>query len=130
MRRAAMLSVMAALIFVPVAEAQWAYSLSVSAAICCNGGNVGVGTNTPESLLHLAGRAGVSDLTFDSPGTQKFRFGTIPGITNWGALTINSAYSASGWLLDDSNVTGRLCHGRSCSSRPRAVRLRIECRVL
>lgn len=55
--------------------------------------------------MHLAGPSGVSTLTFNSPGTQKFRFGTIPGVPNWGAETINARYS-SGWHLDDTSVNG------------------------
>jgi hypothetical protein len=101
-------------IFAPIAlvlgcvlplHAQWADSPSVTGAIYYNGGRVGIGTNAPQSLLHLAGPAGVSTLTFNSPGVQRFRFGTQAGLQNWGALTINSRYE-SGWYLDDTAVNG------------------------
>jgi hypothetical protein len=88
------------------AQGQWANSPSVSGAIYYNGGRVGIGTNAPQSLLHLSGPGGVSNLTFDSPGVQKFRFGTLPGIVNWGGLTINSSYNGSGWVLDDTGTNG------------------------
>jgi hypothetical protein len=70
-------------------------------------GNVGIGTTNPASLLHLAGPSGVSAITLDTPGSQKFRFQTIPGIPNWGALTINSNFAfPTGWSLDDTTTNG------------------------
>ena len=70
-------------------------------------GNVGIGTTAPVSQLHLAGPNGVSAITLNTPGNQSFRFQTIPGIPNWGALTLNSNYTfPSGWLLDDPTTNG------------------------
>jgi hypothetical protein len=88
-----------------VAQAQWANSPSITGAIYYNGGRVGIGTSAPQSLLHLSGPGGVSNLTFDSPGSHKFRFGTVSGVPNWGALTINASYNA-GWSLDDASTNG------------------------
>jgi hypothetical protein len=85
-----------------VAQAQW---LTNGTNVYYNGGNVGIGTSSPASLLHLSGPGGVSGLTFESPGNQRFRFGTIPGVANWGAETINATYN-SGWLLDDTATNG------------------------
>jgi hypothetical protein len=85
------------------AHAQW---LTNGSNIYYNGGNVGIGTSSPQSLLHLAGPGGVNTLTFDSPGVQKFRFGTISGIVNWGAETINARYTGSAWVLDDTATNG------------------------
>lgn len=84
------------------ANAQWATNGS---NVYYNGGNVGIGTNAPQSILHLSGPGGVSTLTFDSPGAERFRFGTIPAIANWGAVTLNARYS-SGWLLDETTLPG------------------------
>lgn len=99
-----LLLVLAAAVFVaPAAFAQWSTN---GTNVFYNGGNVGIGTNTPSSILHLAGAGGVSTLTFNSPGTHKFRFGTIPGIINWGALTLNASYNGSGWVLDDTTLNG------------------------
>ncbi|MEP6570600.1 MAG: hypothetical protein ABJC10_12580, partial [Acidobacteriota bacterium] len=74
-------------------------------AVTETGGSVGIGTNSPASLLHLAGPAGVSGITLNTPGTQRFRFQTVPSVQNWGALTLNANYN-SGWLLDDQNTNG------------------------
>ncbi|HXD32112.1 MAG TPA: tail fiber domain-containing protein [Pyrinomonadaceae bacterium] len=68
-------------------------------------GNVGIGTTSPVSTLHLAGPAGVNAITLNTPGNQKFRFQTVAGIPNWGAFTINSIYN-NGWQLDDTNSNG------------------------
>jgi hypothetical protein len=68
-------------------------------------GNVGIGTSNPASLLHLSGPAGVNGITLDTPGNQKFRFQTVAGVPNWGAVTMNSIYN-NGWNLDDQNVNG------------------------
>ncbi|HJR05969.1 MAG TPA: tail fiber domain-containing protein [Pyrinomonadaceae bacterium] len=68
-------------------------------------GNVGIGTSNPASLLHLAGPNGVNGITLDTPGNQKFRFQTVAGVNNWGAVTINSIYN-NGWNLDDQNTNG------------------------
>src|SRR6266446_1597073 len=69
-----------------------------------NSGNVGIGTTSPVSLLHLGGAAAI---TFDTPGTNKFRFQTLPGIPNWGALTLNANYIYPiGWYLDDTSTNG------------------------
>lgn len=68
-------------------------------------GNVGIGTSTPASTLHLAGPAGVNAITLNTPGNQRFRFQTVAGIPNWGAFTLNSIYN-SGWNLDDTNSNG------------------------
>src|ERR1019366_7592630 len=71
------------------------------------GGNVAIGpTNTaPQSLLHISGSGGAGAITFDTPGTQKFRFTSLPGIPNWGGLTLNGKYN-SGWYLDDTASQG------------------------
>jgi hypothetical protein len=69
------------------------------------GGNVGIGTSSPASLLHLAGPGGVSGITLDTPGNHKYRFQTVPGVANWGALTLNASYNA-GWNLDDQSING------------------------
>jgi hypothetical protein len=70
-------------------------------------GNVGIGpaSNPPQSLLHIAGAGGVGAITFDTPGSQKFRFQTLPGVPNWGGLTLNGNYN-SGWNLDDTTSSG------------------------
>lgn len=68
---------------------------------------VGLGTSAPESILHLAGPLGVNAITLDTPGSQNFRFQSIPAIAEWGALTLNSNYTGgSGWALDDSAQNG------------------------
>jgi len=69
------------------------------------GGKVGIGTASPDSLLHLAGTAGVNAITLNTPGDQRFRVQTVPGIENWGALTLNANYN-SGWLLDNPAING------------------------
>ncbi|MFL6229011.1 MAG: tail fiber domain-containing protein [Pyrinomonadaceae bacterium] len=69
------------------------------------GGNVGIGTTSPASLLHLAGPAGVNAITLNTPGSHRFRFQTVAGVPNWGALTLNSIYN-SGWQLDDTSTNG------------------------
>ena len=69
------------------------------------GGKVGIGTSSPDSLLHLAGTAGVNAITLNTPGDQRFRVQTVPGIENWGALTLNANYN-SGWLLDNPAING------------------------
>jgi hypothetical protein len=76
-------------------------------AVTETNGNVGIGTSSPASLLHIAGPSGVAAITFNTPGSQRFRFQTIPGIPNWGALTINSDFTfPTGWLLDDPSFNG------------------------
>jgi hypothetical protein len=67
--------------------------------------NIGIGTTSPASLLHLAGPSGVSAITLNTPGNQKFRFQTVPAVPNWGALTLNANYN-SGWFLDDPATNG------------------------
>jgi uncharacterized coiled-coil protein SlyX len=74
-------------------------------AISETGGNVGIGTASPASLLHLAGPSGVNAITLNTPGNQRFRFQTVAGVPNWGAFTLNSIYNA-GWNLDDTNSNG------------------------
>ncbi len=69
------------------------------------GGNVGIGTASPASTLHLAGPGGVNAITLNTPGNQRFRFQTVPNIPNWGAFTINSNYN-SGWFLDEPGTNG------------------------
>lgn len=69
-------------------------------------GNVGIGTASPASTLHLAGSGGVSVLTLDTPGTQRFRLHSLPGVPNWGGMTLNSNYTGTGWMLDDPNTNG------------------------
>ncbi|HVG29515.1 MAG TPA: hypothetical protein VM864_07330 [Pyrinomonadaceae bacterium] len=69
------------------------------------GGNVGIGTSSPASLLHLAGPAGVNAITLNTPGSQKFRFQTVANVNNWGAFTLNGIYNA-GWQLDDTSTNG------------------------
>jgi len=74
-----------------------------------NSGNVGIGSaaTNPESLLHLAGPSGVAAITFNTPGNQRFRFQTIPGVPNWGGLTLNSNYTyPTGWVLDETSTNG------------------------
>jgi len=68
-------------------------------------GNVGLGTTSPESLFHIAGPSGVSAITLNTPGNQRFRLQTVPAVQNWGALTLNANYNA-GWLLDDETTNG------------------------
>jgi hypothetical protein len=68
-------------------------------------GRVGLGTTSPLSQFHLVGSGGAAAITFDTPGSQRFRFMTVPGVPNWGALTINSNYN-SGWFLDDPATNG------------------------
>jgi hypothetical protein len=76
---------------------------------------VGIGPNatSPESALHLAGPNGVNALTATTPAStdpnvtgQKFRLQTIPGIAAWAALTLNSNYNGSAWILDNPNQNG------------------------
>src|SRR2546423_144951 len=69
-------------------------------------GNVGIGTPSPASMLHLAGPSGVAAITFNTPGSQRLRLQAVPNVPNWGALTLNSNYSGSGWLLDDPSTNG------------------------
>lgn len=69
------------------------------------GGNVGIGTSSPASILHLAGPNGVTGITLETPGFHKYRFQTVPGIPNWGGLTLNGNYNA-GWNLDDQATNG------------------------
>src|SRR5205085_5610456 len=69
-------------------------------------GNLGIGTAVPDSILHLAGPAGVNALTFDTPGTTWGRFGTIPGVSDWLGMFLNAKFSGSGWLLDNTARTG------------------------
>lgn len=75
--------------------------------IVYNGGNVGIGPSitAPQSLLHIAGSGGAGAIQFDTPGPQSFRFTTLPGIFNWGGLTLNGKYN-SGWYLDDTAHVG------------------------
>ena len=70
-----------------------------------SGGNIGIGTTSPVSTLHLAGPNGVNAITLNTPGTQKFRFQTVAGIQNWGAFTLNSNFNA-GWQLDNTASNG------------------------
>jgi trimeric autotransporter adhesin len=69
------------------------------------GGKIGIGTTDPQSALHISGPGGVSAITMDTPGNQKFRFFTVPAIPNWGAFTMNANYNA-GWHLDQSTTNG------------------------
>lgn len=108
---------------------RWVRAVGTTAAACCllysgvasaqqwntsgsniyntNTGNVGIGTSSPQSILHIAGPSGVNTVTFNTPGTDKFRFGTIQGIVNWGALVVNAAFTyPSGWTLDDTTANG------------------------
>src|SRR5207249_4936700 len=65
------------------------------------------GTTAPASQLHLVGPGGVSAITINTPGSQRFRFQTAPSIPNWGALTLNSNYTfPTGWVLDDPTING------------------------
>jgi hypothetical protein len=68
-------------------------------------GQIGIGTATPASILHLAGPNGVSSITLNTPGSNRFRLQTIPATPNWGALTLNANYNA-GWYLDDTATNG------------------------
>ncbi len=79
----------------------------VTGGIVYNGGNVGIGPSisAPQSLLHLAGAGGAGTIQFDTPGAQAFRFTTVPGVPNWGGLTLNAKYN-SGWYLDDTTHLG------------------------
>lgn len=74
-------------------------------AVTETGGQVGIGTGSPASLLHLAGPSGVSGITLNTPGAHRFRFQTVPAVPNWGALTLNANYNA-GWLLDETATNG------------------------
>jgi len=56
-------------------------------------GQIGIGTSSPASLLHLAGPSGVSAITLKTPGEQLFRFQTVPNVANWGALTLNANFN-------------------------------------
>src|SRR5260221_9592224 len=80
----------------PAAFAQW--SAGPNPIFVGSGVNIGIGTSTPASMLHLSGPSGVAAITFNSPGNQLFRFQTIPGVLNWGALTLNANFSG-GWNL-------------------------------
>lgn len=84
--------------------AQWTTG---TGGIVYNGGNVGIGPSisAPQSLLHIAGSGGAGTIQFDTPGSQSFRLTTLPGVQNWGGLTINSKYNA-GWYLDDTTHLG------------------------
>jgi FG-GAP repeat/PKD domain/Chaperone of endosialidase len=85
---------------------QWTTSGS---NISYNSGNIGIGTTNPDSLIHLAGPSGVAAITFNTPGpgNQRFRFQTVPGIPNWGGLSINGNYAyPTGWMLDDTASNG------------------------
>ena len=83
---------------------QWTSSGS---NISYNSGNVGIGSLSPESLLHLTGPSGVAAITINTPGNQRFRFQTLPGIPNWGGLTLNANFqSESGWVLDEPASNG------------------------
>jgi hypothetical protein len=88
----------------PAAFAQW--SAGPNPIFVGSGVNIGIGTNTPASLLHLAGPSGVAAITFNSPGNQFFRFQTLPGISNWGGLTLNCNYFSGAWNLDDTAQNG------------------------
>lgn len=74
-------------------------------AITESNGKIGIGTANPASAFHLSGPGGVAAMTFDTPGSQKFRMQTVPGIINWGAFTLNANYNA-GWNLDDTSING------------------------
>ncbi len=87
----------------PAAFAQW--SAGPNPIFVGSGVNIGIGTTTPASMLHLSGPSGVNGITLNTPGTQLFRFQSIPGIQNWGALTLNANYSG-GWNLDDNAQNG------------------------
>jgi hypothetical protein len=95
------------ILFALTASAQWQPSGATTGPIHYSNGNVGIGpgATAPASLLHLSGTNGVAAITFATPGNQRFRFQTIPGTPNWGALTLNTDYSA-GWNLDDTSVNG------------------------
>jgi len=71
-------------------------------------GFMGIGTNNPQSLLHLSGGANNgAAITFDPPGsTQLFRLQTLQGVPNWGGLTMNSNFNGTGWTLDDTGQNG------------------------
>lgn len=69
-------------------------------------GNVGIGTMSPASTLHLAGPGGVSAITLNTPGAQRFRLQSLPNVPNWGGMTLNSNYTSTGWVLDDPNTNG------------------------
>jgi hypothetical protein len=89
--------------------AKWAETGGAGAltdsALTETSGNVGIGTPNPASLLHLAGPSGVSAITLNTPGNQRFRFQTVPAVPNWGALTLNANYN-SGWFLDEPATNG------------------------
>ena len=79
--------------------------LLADSAISDVGGNVGIGTSAPSSILHLAGTGGVNTMTLNTPGNQRVRLQTIPAIQNWGAFTLNANYN-NGWNLDDTSTNG------------------------
>jgi hypothetical protein len=88
----------------PIMDAQWAGTdpLTTSSNV-----GIGPGAAAPLSLLHIAGTNGVNAITLDTPGTQNFRFQSIPSIQDWGALTLNSNYTGgSGWFLDNTAQNG------------------------
>jgi len=89
---------------VPVANAQWSGTNPVT-----TNSNVGIGPGaaSPASILHIAGPSGVNAITVDTPGNENFRFQSISGIANWGALTLNANYTfPSGWSLDETAQNG------------------------
>lgn len=91
----------------PFARAQWLPQGATSGPIYYNGGNVGIGPNAsaPVSLLHIAGTNGVGAITLNTPGAERVRLQSIPGILNWGAFTLNANY-AGGWNLDETTING------------------------
>src|SRR6185312_7185862 len=62
-------------------------------------GNVGIGTTSPVSTLHLAGPAGVNAITLNTPGNQKFRFQTVAGIPNWAHSQSTPSTTMAGSLM-------------------------------
>lgn len=71
-----------------------------------SGSGVGIGTQSPVSLLHLAATNGAAAVTFNTYNSvQKLRFQTLAGIPNWGGMTMNAIYN-SGWILDDTTLNG------------------------
>lgn len=107
MKRFLILAAVVALTSFGTINAQWVDPPPTGTGpIYYTGGNVGIGTSNPQSLLHLAGPSGVSSLLFDTPGVQNFRFGSLPAVPNWGGLTLNASFNGSGWVLEETASNG------------------------
>lgn len=70
------------------------------------GGNIGIGTENPESLLHLSDPSGAATMTFNTAGNVKGRVGSIKNVEDWLGMYLNASYNGSGWNLDDGSKSG------------------------